>query len=143
VTDDTPLSKVDIRSNMKIMMIGSKEEDIAGVDLSPQDIPQVVNDFDIGDEVEMGNIPIQNREEFLAKVDKRVKEYKIKMLSEPRSGKKLLVLDIDYTLFGSYRLILCFQSLYSINYHRFRSNQTTDQPLSARHNSCDHTFTSS
>ncbi|CAG2182377.1 unnamed protein product, partial [Oppiella nova] len=62
VTDDTPLSKVDIRSNMKIMMIGSKEEDIAGVDLSPQDIPQVVNDFDIGDEVEMGNIPIQNRE---------------------------------------------------------------------------------
>ena len=83
------------------MMIGSKEEDIANVDLSPEDIPQVVNDFDIGDEVEMGSIPIQNREEFLVKVEKRVKEYKVKMLSQPRPGKKLLVLDIDYTLFGS------------------------------------------
>lgn len=99
-TDDTLLSKVNIRSNMKIMMIGSKEEDIANVDLSPEQIPTVVNDFDIGDEVEMGLIPIQDREEFLAKVERRVKEYQIKMLSEPRNGKKLLVLDIDYTLFG-------------------------------------------
>lgn len=85
---------------MKIMMIGSKEEDIANVDLAPEDIPQVVNDFDISDDIDLGNIPIQNREEFLAKVDKRVKEYKVKMLSQPRPGKKLLVLDIDYTLFG-------------------------------------------
>jgi ubiquitin-like domain-containing CTD phosphatase 1 len=87
---------------MKIMMIGSKEEDIANVDLSPEDIPTVVNDFDIGEEVEMGLIPIKDREEFLAKVDRRVKEYKIKILNEPRNGKKLLVLDIDYTLFGNY-----------------------------------------
>ena len=94
-----PLSKVDIRTNMKVMMIGSKEEDIANVDLSPEEIPKVVNDF--GDDVEIENIPIQNREEFLIKVEKRVKEYKIKMLSEPRPGKKLLVLDIDYTLFGN------------------------------------------
>jgi ubiquitin-like domain-containing CTD phosphatase 1 len=84
------------------MMIGSKEEDIANVDLSPEDIPTVVNDFDIGDEVEMGLIPIKDREEFLAKVERRVKEYKIKILNEPRNGKKLLVLDIDYTLFGNY-----------------------------------------
>ncbi len=83
-------------------MIGSKEEDIANVDLSPEDIPTVVNDFDIGEEVEMGLIPIKDREEFLAKVDRRVKEYKIKILNEPRNGKKLLVLDIDYTLFGNY-----------------------------------------
>ncbi len=83
-------------------MIGSKEEDIANVDLSPEDIPTVVNDFDIGDEVEMGLIPIKDREEFLAKVERRVKEYKIKILNEPRNGKKLLVLDIDYTLFGNY-----------------------------------------
>jgi ubiquitin-like domain-containing CTD phosphatase 1 len=101
-TDETVVSKINIRSNMKIMMIGSKEEDIANVDLSPEDIPTVVNDFDIGDEVEMGLIPIKDREEFLAKVERRVKEYKIKMLNEPRNGKKLLVLDIDYTLFGNY-----------------------------------------
>ena len=80
-------------------MIGSKEEDIAGVDLSPDQIPEVVNDFDINEE-ELGEIPVQDREEFLAKVAKRVKEYKIRMFNQPRPGKKLLVLDIDYTLFG-------------------------------------------
>ena len=32
-------------------------------------------------------------------VHKRVKEYKVKLLNDMRPGKKLLVLDIDYTLF--------------------------------------------
>lgn len=36
---------------------------------------------------------------YLAKINKRVKDYKITMLNEPRADKKLLVLDIDYTLF--------------------------------------------
>lgn len=36
---------------------------------------------------------------YLKKIDKRIKEYKINMLNEPRPDKKLLVLDIDYTLF--------------------------------------------
>ena len=41
-----------------------------------------------------------SREEYLSKIEKRVKDYKIEMMNEPRVGKKLLVLDIDYTLFG-------------------------------------------
>lgn len=36
---------------------------------------------------------------YLAKINKRVRDYKITILNEPREGKKLLVLDIDYTLF--------------------------------------------
>ncbi len=103
---------------------------------APEDLPEVVNDFDIEEE----EIAIENRcqrfwysfvqgssrvtqlcdfsflclkrrtqrdvldlffrEEYLAKIERRVKEYKIEILSEPRPGKKLLVLDIDYTLFG-------------------------------------------
>ncbi|XP_054167183.1 ubiquitin-like domain-containing CTD phosphatase 1 [Oppia nitens] len=118
-TDEMLLSKVDIRPNMKIMMMGSKETDIASVDLSPQDIPNVINDFDIGDDIELGNIPIQNREEFLAKVDKRVKDYKIKMLSEPRNGKKLLVLDIDYTLFDHRSTAECAAQLMRPYLHEF------------------------
>lgn len=43
-----------------------------------------------------------SREEFLQKIEKRVKDYKIEVLNEPRKGKKLLVLDIDYTLFGMF-----------------------------------------
>lgn len=46
------------------------------------------------------------REEYLAKIERRIKEYKICVLNEPREGKKLLVLDIDYTLFGMYQLSL-------------------------------------
>ena len=40
------------------------------------------------------------RAEYLAKIRKRVKQYEIKILNPPRLGKKLLVLDVDFTLFG-------------------------------------------
>ena len=40
------------------------------------------------------------REEYQVKIQRRIKDYAIDIISEPRSGKKLLVLDIDYTLFG-------------------------------------------
>ena len=46
------------------------------------------------------------REEFLQKIERRVKEYKIEVMNEPRPGKKLLVLDVDYTLFGKTKVIL-------------------------------------
>lgn len=42
------------------------------------------------------------REEYFVKIERRIKEYKINVLNELREGKKFLVLDIDYTLFGMY-----------------------------------------
>ena len=36
-----------------------------------------------------------------------MKDYKVKILNEPRPGKKLLVLDIDYTLFG--KTLCCYK----------------------------------
>lgn len=77
------------------MMMGSLEEDIAQINTTPTDIPEVINDLDIEEE----EIAIENQEVYLSKIEKRIKEYNIKMLNEPRDGKKLLVLDIDYTLF--------------------------------------------
>merc|ERR1739844_502285 len=44
-------------------------------------------------------IAIPDKEEYLAKIEKRVREYEVKVINENREGKKLLVLDIDYTLF--------------------------------------------
>lgn len=35
----------------------------------------------------------------MSKVEKRIKTYEIKEINPPREGKRLLVLDIDYTLF--------------------------------------------
>ena len=51
------------------------------------------------------------REEFLQKIEKRVKDYKIDIINEPRKDKKLLVLDIDYTLFGTAMFSLCLLTL--------------------------------
>lgn len=77
------------------MMMGSLEEDIVEVNTAPADLPEVVNDLDIEDE----EVAIENQEVYLAKINKRIKDYNIRMLNEPRPGKNLLVLDIDYTLF--------------------------------------------
>ncbi|KAK6186193.1 hypothetical protein SNE40_008280 [Patella caerulea] len=89
------LSSLHLKPKTKLMMMGTREEELAKVAEPPEDIPEVVNDFDI----EEDEIAIENREEFLAKIEKRIKDYEIKILNEPREGKKLLVLDIDYTLF--------------------------------------------
>lgn len=78
------------------MMVGSLEADIVDVSTKPDDIDNVINDLDIDGEDE---IPIENREIYLAKINKRIREYEVKELNPPREGKKLLVLDIDYTLF--------------------------------------------
>ena len=75
VNDDTKICQLLIRAGLKIMMIGSKEEEIANIDLDPSEIPNVVNDFDIEDD--LTEVAIHNREEYLAKIERRVKEYKI------------------------------------------------------------------
>lgn len=80
------------------MMMGSLETTIQDVLEVPKDIPEVINDLDIEtDELE---IPPAEREEYIKKVDRRIKEYTIKTFNDFRPRKKLLVLDIDYTLFG-------------------------------------------
>lgn len=93
--DDVALSEMKLKPSTKIMMMGTREEELDKVKEVPKDLPEVVNDFDIEEE----EIAIENREEYLAKIERRIKEYKINVLNEPREGKKLLVLDIDYTLF--------------------------------------------
>jgi len=94
-SDNTELSALPFKPGFKIMMMGSLEETIAETQTKPENLPEVVNDFDI----EEDEIAIEKREEYLAKIDKRVRDYEIKVISESRPGKKLLVLDIDYTLF--------------------------------------------
>lgn len=48
------------------------------------------------------------REENLAKIARRVKDYKVEEMNAPREGKRLLVLDVDYTLFGK-NVFMCAQ----------------------------------
>ncbi|CAG9859922.1 unnamed protein product [Phyllotreta striolata] len=94
--DDCPLAQLKLRPNFKLMMMGSLEEDIKAANTAPTDMPDVTNDLEAEEEEVQA---IENQEIYLAKVEKRIKEYEIKMLNDLRPDKKLLVLDIDYTLF--------------------------------------------
>jgi len=93
--DDVELGSLALKPNFKIMMMGSLEETIKDTQTKPEDIPEVLNDFDIEEE----EIAIENREDYLEKIAKRVREYTVKEIHPRREGKKLLVLDIDYTIF--------------------------------------------
>ncbi|XP_057347245.1 ubiquitin-like domain-containing CTD phosphatase 1 isoform X2 [Manis pentadactyla] len=93
--NDVKLGALKLKPNTKIMMMGTREESLEDVLGPPPDNDDVVNDFDIEDEV----VEVENREENLLKISRRVKDYKVEILNPPREGKKLLVLDVDYTLF--------------------------------------------
>eukprot|EP00088_Acartia_fossae_P035263 TRINITY_DN3629_c0_g1_i5.p1 TRINITY_DN3629_c0_g1~~TRINITY_DN3629_c0_g1_i5.p1 ORF type:complete len:317 (+),score=59.61 TRINITY_DN3629_c0_g1_i5:55-1005(+) len=93
--DNEELSALGIKPNFKIMMMGSLEQTIKDTQTKPENIPEVVNDFDIEEE----EIAIENNQDNLNKIQKRVRDYEVKVLGGMREGKKLLVLDIDYTLF--------------------------------------------
>lgn len=92
------LEDVRLKNGAKVMLMGSREEVIAAAQEVPKDLPEVVDDFDIKNI----QIPTQSRTEFLAKVERRIRDYPIKVMNEPRPGKKLLVLDVDGTLFDNW-----------------------------------------
>ncbi|KAL7638221.1 UNVERIFIED_CONTAM: hypothetical protein RMT77_010785 [Armadillidium vulgare] len=94
--DDVKMSSLNLKPGMKIMLIGSLESAVEEAQTIPDDLPPVLNDLDIPEDK---IVAVKDRSEYLSKVEKRIKDYQIKILNEPRPGKKLLVLDIDYTLF--------------------------------------------
>ena len=75
--------------------MGSREKDIAEASQAPENMLDVINDLDIEEEV----VEIEKAEVYLAKIERRIRDYKIEELNPLRENKKLLVLDIDYTLF--------------------------------------------
>ncbi|XP_058797705.1 ubiquitin-like domain-containing CTD phosphatase 1 [Phymastichus coffea] len=89
------ISKLGLKPGFKLMMMGSREEDIAEASQAPENMPDVINDLDIEEE----EVEIEKAEIYLAKIQKRIETYEIIELNPLREGKKLLVLDIDYTLF--------------------------------------------
>ena len=94
-SDDMKIGSLGLKDNFKLMMMGSLEETIAETSSKPDNLPEVINDFDIEEE----EVALQDREIYLEKIAKRVREYEVKVVNPCRENKKLLVLDIDYTLF--------------------------------------------
>ncbi|KAF7262719.1 hypothetical protein EG68_00002 [Paragonimus skrjabini miyazakii] len=93
--DGVKLSELVLKPNTKLMLIGSTQKAILDVKTTV-DIPtEVVDDFDLKEEdVQLGLLP-----ENLEKVKRRAKAYRARRLCEQRPGKRLLVLDVDYTIF--------------------------------------------
>ncbi|KAJ0879674.1 putative protein-serine/threonine phosphatase [Helianthus annuus] len=91
--DSLILSTLPLKSSLKMTMIGTVEDDII---VDQVDSPEIVDDFEIGqDEV----VDIKDKEVNKQKLKRRIDQYKIELRNPCRKGKKLLVLDIDYTLF--------------------------------------------
>ena len=102
LTNTTTMDELNLTS--KIMLMGTPEESITELNASKPVQP----DLSEGQEEEQQDttwiedpdtVPLEKREEVRMKLERRVKTYQGKIFNEPRPGKKLLVLDIDYTLF--------------------------------------------
>ncbi|XP_046422125.1 ubiquitin-like domain-containing CTD phosphatase 1 [Neodiprion virginianus] len=93
--DEDTIGKLSIKPGFKLMLMGSREEDIAEASQAPENVPDVVNDLDIAEE----EVIIEKAEVYLAKINRRIQDYQVIELNPLREGMKLLVLDIDYTLF--------------------------------------------
>jgi ubiquitin-like domain-containing CTD phosphatase 1 len=102
MTNTTTMDELNLSS--KIMLMGTPEESITELNSSKSVQP----DLSEGQEEEQQDttwiedpdtIPLDKREEVRIKLERRINTYQGKILNEPRQGKKLLVLDIDYTLF--------------------------------------------
>jgi len=91
--DSMLLSQLTLKPSLKIMMMGTVEDEIL---VDPVDTPEILDDFELGEE---GIIDIKDREVNQQKLRRRIEQFKLTLLNPPREGKKCLVLDIDYTLF--------------------------------------------
>ncbi|KAG8368817.1 hypothetical protein BUALT_Bualt15G0086200 [Buddleja alternifolia] len=91
--DSTLLSEIPLKASLKMTMIGTVEDDII---VDQAESPEVIDDFELGqDEV----VDIKDKEVNKQKLRRRIEQCKIELRNPCRQGKKLLVLDIDYTLF--------------------------------------------
>ncbi|GAA0145204.1 hypothetical protein LIER_05450 [Lithospermum erythrorhizon] len=91
--DATLLSQLPLKASLKMTMIGTVEDDLL---IDPVESPEILDDFELGQEEV---IDIKDKDVNKQKLRRRVEQYKIETRNPCRKGKKLLVLDIDYTLF--------------------------------------------
>ncbi|XP_057419669.1 ubiquitin-like domain-containing CTD phosphatase [Lotus japonicus] len=94
LNDDTLLlSQLSLNSALKFTMIGTTEEDLI---VDPVEAPEIIDDLELPQEEA---IDIKDMEVNKHKLTRRINQFKVELLNPCREGKKLLVLDIDYTLF--------------------------------------------
>ena len=100
-SDDTLLSDLmPQKGASRWMVMGSAREALAGLEAASSSAASegsVIDDLDMGEDEEL--LALADQAEVKEKLSKRINTVVIKILNAPREAKKLLVLDIDYTLF--------------------------------------------
>eukprot|EP01094_Clydonella_sp_ATCC50884_P011059 TRINITY_DN20858_c0_g1_i1.p1 TRINITY_DN20858_c0_g1~~TRINITY_DN20858_c0_g1_i1.p1 ORF type:complete len:366 (+),score=103.67 TRINITY_DN20858_c0_g1_i1:146-1099(+) len=99
--DNMSIAELGLKPGKALMMMGERDKDIERIREAEAEgkaaAPSFVEDMEVegyeGDEDGSSN-PV-----YLQKVQRRIEDYEPHRISDPRPGKKLLVLDIDYTLF--------------------------------------------
>ncbi|XAR56325.1 Phosphoprotein phosphatase [Bertholletia excelsa] len=91
--DSVLLSQLPLKSSLKMTMIGTVEDDLI---VDQVDSPEIIDDFELGQDEA---VDIKDKGVNKQKLRRRIDQYKIELRNPCRQGKKLLVLDIDYTLF--------------------------------------------
>ena len=123
--DSAELGALGLKPGAKIMMMGSPEEAIAAANEVPEEASTVMDDFFD----EEGEVPVHLRPEYIAKVERRVRDYKVEVKNPLREGKRLLVLDIDYTLFDHRSVADCGAQLMRPYLHEFLTSAYRDYDI--------------
>ncbi|XP_075520685.1 ubiquitin-like domain-containing CTD phosphatase [Primulina tabacum] len=91
--DSLLLSQIPLKASVKMTMMGTVEDDII---VDPVETPEIIDDFELGQDE---SVDIKDKEVNKQKLRRRIEQFRIEVRNPCRQGKKLLVLDIDYTLF--------------------------------------------
>jgi ubiquitin-like domain-containing CTD phosphatase 1 len=97
--DTTPVSQFsDGLEGRTVTMMGTPAEAHLVAPQDMEDLPEVLNDLDFDYSRSKAAVNIKFLPENQIKLQKRIKSAEILIMTQPRPGSKLLVLDLDYTL---------------------------------------------
>lgn len=119
--DSQLLSELSLRPEHQLMLIGSREADISAVNSAPFEFSNVVNDLDFDYDVDDNTDPIELRMKLQnqRRLERRIQSTEFRIMNPPRDGKKLLVLDLDCTLFDCRSTAVNFHDLARPGLHQF------------------------
>eukprot|EP00210_Caulerpa_lentillifera_P006499 g6208.t2 len=97
-SDDTCVNELKLKPEQRIMMLGTPNAVIEAASRAAELAPPVEDDFDFDPSQEL-TLALNDQPEIREKLQRRVETVKVKIMTPPRQGKKLLVVDIDHTIF--------------------------------------------
>ena len=95
--DTQVLKHLKLRPDLPLMLFGTREADISALNAACEENDDIINDLDADDDgIESDDCLL---ELYRKRLERRIETTEFRIINAPRPGKKLLVLDLDYTLF--------------------------------------------